>query len=96
VSAADTLARRLPAIVAILAAVVLASGLAAVYARHQSRKLFIELQALTAERDRLEMDWGRLQIEQSTQASHARVEQLAREQLQMRLPDPREIRVVGP
>jgi cell division protein FtsL len=42
------------------------------------------------------MDWGRLQIEQSTQASHARVEQLAREQLQMRLPDPREIRVVGP
>jgi cell division protein FtsL len=96
VSAADTLARRLPAIVATLAAVVLASGLAAVYARHQSRKLFIELQALTAERDRLEMDWGRLQIEQSTQASHARVEQLAREQLQMRLPDPREIRVVGP
>jgi cell division protein FtsL len=96
VSAADTVARRLPAVVAMLAVVVLASGFAAVYARHQSRKLFIELQALTAERDRLEMDWGRLQIEQSTQASHARVEQLAREQLQMRLPDPREIRVVGP
>jgi cell division protein FtsL len=96
VSAADTVARRLPAVVAMLAVVVLASGFAAVYARHQSRKLFIELQALTAERDRLEMDWGRLQIEQSTQASHARVEQLAREELQMRLPDPREIRVVGP
>lgn len=95
-SAADALARRLPAVLAVLAVVVLASGLAAVYARHQSRKLFIELQALTAERDRLEMDWGRLQIEQSTQASHARVEQLAREELQMRLPDPREIRVVGP
>ncbi|MBL8225123.1 MAG: cell division protein FtsL [Chromatiales bacterium] len=95
-SAADAFARRLPAVVAVLAAVVLTSGLAAVYARHQSRKLFIELQALTAERDRLEMDWGRLQIEQSTQASHARVEQLARDQLQMRLPDPREIRVVGP
>jgi cell division protein FtsL len=96
VSAAEAFARRLPAVVAVLAVVVLASGLAAVYARHQSRKLFIELQALTAERDRLEMDWGRLQIEQSTQASHARVEQLAREELQMRLPDPREIRVVGP
>lgn len=95
-STTDTFARRLPVIVAALAAVVLASGLAAVYARHQARKLFIELQALTAERDRLEMDWGRLQIEQSTQASHARVEQLAREELQMRLPDPREIRVVGP
>jgi cell division protein FtsL len=96
VSTAGAVTRRLPVIVAALAAIVLASGLAAVYARHQSRKLFIELQALTAERDRLEMDWGRLQIEQSTQASHARVEQLAREELRMRLPDPREIRVVGP
>jgi cell division protein FtsL len=96
VSPADTFARRLPAIVVVLAVAVLASGLAAVYARHQSRKLFIELQALSAERDRLEMDWGRLQLEQSTQSSHARVEQLAREQLQMRPPDPREIRMVGP
>lgn len=95
-SPADTFARRLPAIVVVLAVAVLASGLAAVYARHQSRKLFIELQALSAERDRLEMDWGRLQLEQSTQSSHARVEQLAREQLQMRPPDPREIRMVGP
>jgi cell division protein FtsL len=96
VSTAATITRQLPAIVAMLAVVVLSSGLAAVYARHQSRKLFIELQALTAERDRLEMDWGRLQLEQGTQANHARVEQLAREQLQMRLPDPREIRMVAP
>jgi cell division protein FtsL len=96
VSAIAAIARQMPAIVAGLAVVVLASGLAAVYARHQSRKLFIELQSLTAIRDQLEMDWGRLKLEQSTQANHARVEQLAREQLQMRLPDPREIRMVAP
>lgn len=64
----------------------MASGLACIYAKHESRKLFTELQGLIAERDRLEVDWGRLQIEQSTWSTHARVEQLAREQMQMRSP----------
>lgn len=88
--------RRLPAIVAVLGVLVLTSGIAAVYAKHQSRKLFVELQALTAERDRLDLDWGRLELEASTQANHARVEQLARSELGMRLPDPREIQLVAP
>jgi cell division protein FtsL len=88
--------RRLPAVVAGLGLLVLASGIAAVYAKHQSRKLFVELQALTAERDRLDLDWGRLELEASTQANHARVEQLARSELGMRLPDPREIQLVAP
>ncbi len=88
--------RRLPVAVAVLGVLVLASGIAAVYAKHQSRKLFVELQALTAERDRLDLDWGRLELEASTQANHARVEQLARSELGMRLPDPREIQLVAP
>jgi cell division protein FtsL len=88
--------RRLPVAVAALGVLVLASGIAAVYAKHESRKLFVELQALTAERDRLELDWGRLELEASTQANHARVEQLARSELGMRLPDPREIQLVAP
>lgn len=78
-----------------LAAAVMVSSVAAVYAKHKSRKLFVELQALTAERDRLEMDWGRLQIEQSTQASYPRVEALARDRLEMRMPDPRGIELVA-
>ena len=61
-----TPADRSRAICAGLAAAVMVSAIAAVYAKHKSRKLFVELQTLTAERDRLEMDWGRLQIEQST------------------------------
>lgn len=88
--------RHLPLVVAALGVFVLGSGVAAVYAKHQSRKLFVELQALIAERDRLDLDWGRLELEASTQANHARVEQLARGPLQMRLPDPREIRLVAP
>ena len=95
-SIGDGAARHLPLAVAVLGGLVLGSGVAAVYAKHQARKLFVELQGLTAERDRLELDWGRLELEASTQASHARVEQLARGQLQMRLPDPREIQLVGP
>lgn len=78
-----------------LAAAVLVSALAGIYAKHQSRKLFVELQALVGERDRLEMDWGRLQIEQSTQANHARVENIAREKLSMRTPTPDDVKLVA-
>jgi cell division protein FtsL len=46
------------------------------------------------ERDRLEVDWGRLQIEQSTWSSHARVEQLARKEMGMRDPQPEQIRLL--
>ena len=78
-----------------LTVAVLVSSLAGVYAKHKSRKLFVELQALVAERDRLEMDWGRLQIEQSTQANPARVEALARERLAMRTPTRDDMKVVA-
>ncbi|MCC7258617.1 MAG: cell division protein FtsL [Gammaproteobacteria bacterium] len=74
----------------------MASAVAAVYAKHENRKLFTESQALTAERDRLEVEWSRLQIEQSTWSTHARVEQLARGEMHMRSPVPAELRLVAP
>ena len=90
-----TPAERSRVVLASLAAGVLISALASVYAKHQSRKLFVEMQTLVVERDRLEMDWGRLQIEQSTQANHARVENIARERLSMRTPTPDDIKLVA-
>lgn len=81
---------------AALVVTVLASAVAAVYAKHENRKLFMELQALTEERDRLEVDWSRLQVEQSAWSTHARVEQLARGEMGMRSPAADELRVVGP
>ena len=72
------------------------SGIACVYAKHESRKLFVELQRLEAARDELNIDWGRLQIEQSTWSTHGRVEALAREQLDMSTPGPAELVVVKP
>jgi cell division protein FtsL len=65
-----------------------------VYARHESRSQFSQLQSLIAQRDALEVDWGRLQIEQSTWSTHSRVERLARKKMQMRNPAPSEILVV--
>ncbi len=81
---------------AALVVAVLASAVAAVYAKHRNRKLFMELQALTEERDSLEVDWSRLQIEQSTWSTHARVEQLARGEIGMRSPPAAEQRLVTP
>lgn len=83
-------------IAGVLALLVLASGLSVVVARHEARRLFIELQRLTAERDRLNIDWGRLQIEHSTWASPGRVEQIARERLSMGEPDPAAVVIIQP
>ena len=75
----------------LLLGLVLASAIAAVYAKHENRKLFTELQTLNAERDRLAVEWGQLQIERSAWSTHARVEQLAREKMSMRDPEPGQI-----
>ncbi|MEO8445454.1 MAG: cell division protein FtsL [Gammaproteobacteria bacterium] len=90
-----TPAQRSRVLVAGLAAAVFLSGLASIYAKHKSRKLFVELQTLVAERDRLEVDWGRLQIEQSTQGNPARIERLARERLAMRTPTRDDVKLVA-
>lgn len=80
----------------LLALLVLASAVGVVATKHQSRKLFVELERLTVERDELNIDWGRLQLEQSTWSTHGRIEQVAHERLHMRLPGAAEIRIVVP
>ena len=80
--------------IAALSLAVMATAIACIYARHESRKQFTELQALTEERDRLEVEWGRLQIEQSAWSTHARVEQLARKKMKMRNPVAMEVTTV--
>jgi cell division protein FtsL len=72
------------------------SAIVAVYARHESRLLFSELQKQEARRDLLNIHWGRLQLEQSTWATHARIERMAREELGMVVPSPEKLLVVKP
>jgi cell division protein FtsL len=69
-----------------LAACVVASGVWIVDVEHRSRELFIETEALNRELDRLQTDWGRLQIEQGTYATHSRIEALVRQRLQLTVP----------
>ena len=75
-------------LVPVLALSVLVSGIGCVYVRHEARKLFVQLQELQTERDRLQIEWGKLRIEQGTWASHGRVENMARSELEMVEPQP--------
>ena len=70
------------------------SAIALVYTRHESRKLFVELEQLTTERDELNIEWGQLQIEQSTWSTHARIEQVATDDLALVRPEATEIYVI--
>lgn len=71
---------------ALLVGMVFVSAIALVLVRHQSRQSFIEWQVLQQERDRLNVEWGQLQLEESTWARPARIEAVAREQLKMIAP----------
>lgn len=80
--------------VLVLAASVVASGVWVVAAEHKSRQLFIRAEALRREADRLQTDWGRLQIEQGALATHSRIEMLARRDLNLTEPDDDQLVVV--
>jgi cell division protein FtsL len=66
-----------------LIAAVMSSAIAVIYAKHRNRMLFVELTRLQQQRDELNTDWGRLQLEQSTWATHSRIENVARKKLGM-------------
>ena len=81
-------------LVVVFAVVCVISAIALVYTKHESRKLFVELESLTHERDELNIEWGQLQIEQSTWATHSRIEQVATEDLSLVRPTSGEIYVI--
>jgi cell division protein FtsL len=80
--------------IALLGIAVFASAIEVVLARHQARRLFAEIQALERERDALNEEWGRLQLEQSTWTTASRIENVARVELNMRAPAAGEIMLV--
>ena len=77
---------------ALILAVVI-SALAVVRTKHENRALVNDLDRLRAERERLDMEWSQLQLEEATLSHHARVEKIAREQLGMT--EPRDYAVVS-
>ena len=77
-----------------LAVAVTVSGVWVIQAERRARQVFVELEALNRERDRLQADWGRLQLEESAWATHPLIESLAREQLDLRQVDAGEVVLV--
>lgn len=65
---------------------VLGSAAGAIYCKHRSRELFVELEKLNRGRDEFEAEWGRLQLEQSSWATYAYVESIANTKLRMNIP----------
>ena len=63
-------------------------ALALVTSQHQARKLYVELQKEQELAKQLDVEWGQLQLEQSTWAMHARIEKIAARELGMRAPTP--------
>jgi cell division protein FtsL len=71
----------------LLLTLVLGSALTVIYVKHQSRVLFAELRSIQKQQDQQVIHWGRLQLQNTTLATHSHVESRARQDLKMRLPE---------
>jgi len=78
----------------LLLAVLVACALSLVTSRHQARKLFVELEREQGRARSYEIEYGQLQLEQTTWGTPGRVEKLAREQLRMQLPGAARVQVI--
>jgi len=86
----------LTSIYALLWVMLLASSMGVIYVKHRSRALSVELDQLESARDQLNIEWSRLQLEQSTWNNHGHVEQVASSQLGMVLPTASDVKLVQP
>ena len=84
----------MPARLIVLLTAVMITSIAVVQTRHESRQLFAELQTHQAERDALNIEWGKLLLEEGAWSQHRRIEAMARSRLNMSTPDAAHIRVV--
>ena len=91
-----TAQQRLFLVTTLVFLMVLSSAITLVYSKHQSRKLFVELQELKHQVNELNTEWGQLQLEQSTWSGHGRIEQVARERLSMVMPNAEEVVFIKP
>ena len=78
----------------ILLLAMLVSAIGVVWTRHESRVLFVELTRLQNQRDELNIEYGRLELEQATWAEPRRIDQEARSKLGMVTPRPQDIQLV--
>ena len=67
----------------VLVTLLVGCALSVVNAQYQARNLFIALGKLENQAHQLDIDWAQLRIDQSTLGKNARIEQIARTDLNM-------------
>jgi len=83
--------QRILLVLVLLFSMVLMSALTLIYTKHQSRKMFVELQQAKHEVDALDAQWSQLQLEQSAWSGHGRIERKARQEIGMFRPKPEDV-----
>jgi cell division protein FtsL len=79
-----------------LLAILVVCALSVVSSQHRARKLYVELQKVEEVAKQLDVEWGQLQLEQSTWAMHARIEKIATAKLMMRVPPAARVQLITP
>jgi cell division protein FtsL len=70
----------------VLSVLVIASALWAIRVKHENRSLTTDIERARVERERMQMEWSQLQLEEAALSHHARIERAARDQLGMAEP----------
>ena len=70
------------------------SGVGIVYLEHQKRELFSDYQNLIKERDAVQIEWKKLQIQSSESFSGLRLEKIARSKANMKTLDAGAINII--
>lgn len=83
-------------LLAVLVVANVVTALAIVEMRQRHRILFVQLSKLEHARDELNIEFGRLQLEQATWAESNRIDQVARDRLGMKFPEGNDIVVIRP
>lgn len=85
-----------PWLIYVLAVLVVLSALAVSYSVHEARRLTDKSQRLQQRQTQMKSQWSQLLLEHSTWGSYTRVERLAREELDMKLPKTDERALIRP
>jgi cell division protein FtsL len=84
---------RWPLLAAVLLVLSVLSSFGVIYAAHESRELFRQLEQARRDENEIQIEWRQLLLERGTLSSHARVEAMAGSELQM-VPVEGELRVL--
>ncbi len=66
-----------------------------IYTKHLNRQKHIELSQIQSSLDQLDIEWSRLQIEESTFSEHGLIEAVAAQRLEMVFPEGQSVVVIS-